>query len=76
MTALITSLLAAFWKPLAVAGAAVLAGLGVYLKGRTDQRTANETKDLRDANEIRKQGADARAGADTDRLRDDGWKRD
>jgi hypothetical protein len=72
------ALLGAVWPYLVAAGAALLAVLTAYGKGRSDQKSRTETKDLRDANDIRKQGADARAGAAVDpgRLRDDdGWKR-
>lgn len=72
MSALL-ALLAPFWRPIA----AVLAGFGAYLKGRADAARKAELKDLKDANEIRRDGAAARADAASGRLRDsDGWRRD
>ncbi|MBN9459438.1 MAG: hypothetical protein J0I54_22655 [Bosea sp.] len=79
MSALLGGLLSALWPYLAAAGAALVAVLTAYGKGRSDQKSKTETKDLRDANDIRKQGADARAGAAIapEQLRDDdGWRRD
>ncbi len=79
MTALLSGLLAEFWKPLAGLFGAAVAGVALYLEGRSDTKAKAELKDLRDANDIRKDGAIARAGADTapDRLRiSDGFKRD
>lgn len=78
MSALLLDLLAGLWKPLAAIGAVIVGVAGFYLKGRSDQKAKTELKDLRDANEIRKDGAAARAGAavSPDRLRDeDGFKR-
>lgn len=77
----ILALLAPFWREIAAGGAALLAAAGLYLKGRADQKSKAEIGDLRDANEIRKQGADARADAGARNaaggLRDDdGWRRD
>ncbi|MBN9444400.1 hypothetical protein [Bosea sp. (in: a-proteobacteria)] len=79
MSALLGGLISALWPYLVAAVAALVALLTAYGKGRSDQKSKTETKDLRDANDIRKQGADARAGAAIapERLRDDdGWRRD
>lgn len=78
MSALLAGLLAEFWKPLAAGAAALLAGFGLYLKGKSDQKQKAKLDDVTTANQIRKDGAAARAGAavDPDRLRDDdGFKR-
>lgn len=77
----ILGILAANWQVIAGLGAAILAGLGLYAKGRTDEKTKTELKDVRNAIEIHKAGAAARAGVDADvaagKLRDtDGFKRD
>lgn len=73
-------MIAAIWSRVSgyvVALGAVLALLvGAVLKGRADATRNAELKDLRDANEIRRDGAAARAGADPDRMRSDGWRRD
>lgn len=61
MSAFLGGLLSALWPYLAAAGAALVALLTAYGKGRSDQKSKTETKDLRDANDIRKQGADALA---------------
>lgn len=79
MTGLIAGLLAEFWKPLAAGAAALLAGFGLYLKGKSDQKQKAKLDDVTTANQIRKDGADARAGAavQPDSLRNtDGYKRD
>lgn len=76
VTVLLTSLLAEYWQQIAGAVLALIGAAGLYLKGRSDAKTKAKLEDITNANAIRKQGADARAGADTDRLRDDGWKRD
>lgn len=76
MSGLIATLAVGLWKPLAAIGAVIGAFLFAYFKGGSDQKAKTELKDLRDANEIRKDGAAARAGADTDRLHSDGWRRD
>ena len=72
----IVALLAPFWRPIA-AGFAALAGSAlIYLKGRSDAAQKAETGDLRNANAIRKAGADARDSARADGLRDDdGFRR-
>lgn len=78
MSALLLDLLAGLWKPLAAVGAVIVGIAGFYLKGRSDQKAKTELKDLRDANDIRRDGAAARAGAAVgpDSLRqDDGFKR-
>lgn len=61
---------------IAAASAVIVALIGLYAKGRSDQKAKAELKDLRNANEIRRDGAAARVGADPDRLHDDGWRRD
>lgn len=69
-------ILAGLWKPLAAIGA-VLAGVaGFYLKGRSDATAKAKLEDVTNANAIRKAGADARSGANPDRVHDDGWRRD
>jgi hypothetical protein len=61
--------------------AAGLVALGLYRKGRSDQKAKAETAALRKANEVLKGAADARDDArrrdsDPDRLReDDGFRR-
>lgn len=79
MSALLTGLLAEFWKPLAALFGGLLALAGVYLKARSDANTKAKLEDITNANEIRRDGAAARAGSavDPDRLHDnDGWRRD
>jgi ABC-type sugar transport system substrate-binding protein len=77
MTALIGTLLSDWWPQIVAGFAAAAAALGLYVKGRSDQKSKTELKDLRDANEIRRDGAAARADAAAGRLRDsDGFKRD
>ena len=76
MSALIASLLAEWWPQIA-AGLVAIAGLfGIYRKGRSDEKQKAKLEDITNANAIRKAGAAARAGADPDRMHDDGWKRD
>lgn len=74
------TLLSALWAKfagwIAAAGAVVLAIGGIYLKGKSDERQKSKLEDITNANEIRKAGAAARAGADPSIMRDDGWKRD
>lgn len=77
MSTFLAGLLAEFWKPLAAGAALLLTWLGVYFKGRSDAKQKAELKDLRDANEIRRDGAAARARVDPGKLHDnDGWRRD
>lgn len=76
MSALITGLLAEYWQQIAGAIAALAAAAGLYLKGRGDATSKAKLEDVTNANQIRRDGAAARAGADTDRLRDDGFRRD
>jgi hypothetical protein len=74
----LTSFLAANWEALAAAIAAIAGAFGFYLKGRSDAASKAKLKDLTHANEIRRDGAAARASVDIspDRLRDDdGWQR-
>lgn len=75
-------MIAALWSRfagyIAALGALLALIVGAFLKGRSDQKAKTELKDLRDANDIRRDGAAARAGAavSPDRLReDDGFKR-
>lgn len=72
----VVALLAPYWKEIAGLLAVFVGGLGLYSKGRSDARTKAELKDVTNANAIRKAGADARAVADADGVRDDGWRRD
>lgn len=73
----IASILAANWQAVAGIGAAILAAFGLYAKGRSDQKTKTELKDVRDAIKIHKDGAAARAGVDAGKLHDDdGFRRD
>jgi hypothetical protein len=74
---LLASLLAPVWRWLAAAGAAVAAIGAVYLKGRSDAKANAKLEDLSDANDIRREGASARASAGAGKLHDnDGWRRD
>lgn len=79
MMTLITSILAT-WGPWIIGG---IVGLGVtagaYFKGKSNQKQKTALEDLKGANEIRKDGAAARAGVatDPDSLRQsDGFRRD
>lgn len=75
----ILGLLAPYWQQIAGVLAAIAGFAGIYLKGRSDAKTKAKLEDITNANEIRKAGADARAGAAVDpgRLREnDGWRRD
>lgn len=77
MSAVIWALLGRFWQPIA----AVLAGVALYLKGRSDKAKTEEIKDLRHAQDIRQRADEARAAADSHNVGDglrksDGWKRD
>ena len=77
MTAFLAGLLAEFWKPLAVALGGLLAGLGIYAKGRSDANHKAKLEDITNANEIRRDGAAARASVDPSKLHDDdGFRRD
>lgn len=76
MTAIV-EMLAPWWQQIAGVAIAVLGFVGVYFKGRSDQKAKAKLEDVSNANEIRKAGADARAHAAAGSLRDsDGWKRD
>lgn len=77
MSAALVSLITANWQAIAGIGAAVIAFLGIYLKGRSDAAAKVKLEDVSNANAIRKAGADARAGASSGELRaDDGFRRD
>lgn len=76
MTALITGLLAEYWQQIAGTLAVIAGAAGLYFKGRGDATSKAKLEDVTNANQIRRDGAAARAGADTDRLRDDGFRRD
>lgn len=81
MTAAILSALAPLWKEIAAGAVAILSALALYFKGRSDAKAKAELKDVTNANEIRRDGAqardDARARDAGERLRDDdGWRRD
>lgn len=73
---MISALWSRFAGYVAALGALLAILVGAFLKGKAVQKAESQIKDLRDANRIRKDGAAARAGADPDRMRDDGWKRD
>lgn len=74
------TILSALWAKfagwIAGAGAVFLAIGGIYLKGKSDERQKAKLEDITNANEIRKAGADARAGADPSVMHDDGFRRD
>ncbi|WP_332692078.1 hypothetical protein [Devosia sp.] len=75
------TLLSALWSRIggyvAAAGALVAILFGAWLKGGREAKQKAKLEDITNANEIRKAGADARAGVDAGRLRDsDGWRRD
>lgn len=74
------TILSALWSRFAgyIAALGLLLSLivGAFLKGQSVQKAKAELKDLKDANDIRKDGAAARAGSDPDKLRSDGWRRD
>lgn len=77
----ITSLIAANWQAIAGVFAMIGAALGLYAKGRSDQKAKAELKDIANANTIRKAGADARDRAAADVaagrvLEKDKWQRD
>lgn len=77
----LATFLAPIWRPLAAGAVALLGLASVYLKGRADSARKAELKDLRNANDIRKAGAEARDRAHADaaagQLRDDdGFRRD
>jgi hypothetical protein len=76
MSALLAGLAAEFWKPLAALLGGLLAGAGIWFKARSDAKTKAKLEDITNANDIRKDGAAARAGVNPDRLQDDGWRRD
>jgi hypothetical protein len=73
-------MIAWMWAKVSGYAAAVGAGLAlvtaIYLKGKSDQKQKAKIDDLTAANEIRKAGADARAGVDPRGVSDDGWRRD
>lgn len=78
---IITTLLAPYWQQIMGGIAVIIGAAGLYFKGRSDQDNKAKIKDITDANDIRKAGADARdrVAADTaaGRLREtDGWRRD
>lgn len=79
MTQIILQLLQALWKPIA----AILGGLGLYVKGRADARQRAENKALRENEKAQERGRDAvakenRLGGDNadlvDRLRKREWR--
>lgn len=73
---LLANLLAPYWQHIAGAAVAIIGALGLYLKGRSDATAKAKLEDITNANAIRKAGADARSGANPDRVHDDGWRRD
>ena len=72
---LIADLLAPYWAPIAAALAALAGTALAYLKGRSDANRNAQMKDTRDANEIRRKGADARDRARAGGVSDDGFRR-
>ena len=79
MTQIILQLLQALWKPIA----AILGGLGLYVKGRVDAKAKAENKALRENEKAQERGRDAvanenRLGGDNadlvDRLRKREWR--
>ena len=77
----ITSLIAANWQAIAGVFAMIGAALGLYAKGRSDAKAKAKLKDITDANQIRRDGAQARDRAAADvaagRVLDkDKWQRD
>jgi hypothetical protein len=73
----LTSLLVANWQAVAGVFAAIAGAAGLYFKGRSDAASKAKLKDITNANEIRRDGAAARASVDPKRLSDnDGWRRD
>jgi hypothetical protein len=74
----ILGMLAPYWQQIIGGIAAILGALGIYAKGRSDAKQKAKLDDLETANNIRKQGADARASVDSspDGLRKpDGFER-
>lgn len=76
MSAILGSVLSAWWPQIAGALAAFVAVVGVYLKGRSAERRKAQLEDVSNANQIRKDGADARQRARDGGLSDDGFRRD
>jgi hypothetical protein len=71
-----SALLLANWQAIAGLFAAIAGALGLYLKGRGDAKAKAKLEDITHANEIRRDGASARASADPSRVHDDGFRRD
>ena len=77
----ITSLIAANWQAIAGVFAMIGAALGLYAKGRSDAKAKAKLEDITHANQIRRDGAQARDRAAADvaagRVLDkDKWQRD
>ena len=72
----LTSLLVANWQAIAGVFAAIAGAAGLYLKGRSDATQKAKLEDITDANEIRRDGAAARASVDGRLSDNDGWRRD
>jgi hypothetical protein len=72
----ILNLLAPYWQQIVGLAVAAVGFAGIYLKGRSDQKAKAKLEDVSNANEIRRDGAAARADANPDRLHNDGWRRD
>jgi hypothetical protein len=68
------------WAKVSGYAAAIGAGIAlvaaIYFKGKSDQKQKAKIEDITNANDIRKAGADARAGVDPRGVSDDGWRRD
>ena len=60
----------------ALAALAGVAGLVVYRKGRDEGAVAERRKELENAKRTVERARGARAGANTDRMHDDGFRRD
>ena len=81
MSAFLSSIIAPFWPYILAAVGAIAGALGIYAKGRSDAKAKAENADLKNANRILKDSADARdraAGAKpvAGKLPDDGFRRD
>ena len=71
-----SALLLANWQAIAGFAAMLFGALGLYLKGRGDAKAKAKLEDVTHANEIRRDGAVARASADPSSMHNDGFRRD
>lgn len=81
MSAILSSIIASLWPYILAGLGAIATAFGIYAKGRADAKAKAETADLRNANRILKESADARDRAAAVRpvdggLPTDGWRRD